>query len=68
VHYLLVASSLEVGGSDRGAAALASPQFVSHQYFAGAPAAVTNPTIYVGPGDVPFLFLAGSRTLKTKLR
>jgi acetyl esterase/lipase len=42
------------------ASALASPQFVSHQYFAGAPAGAANPMTYVGPGDVPFLFFHGS--------
>lgn len=42
------------------ASALASPQFVSHQYFADAPAGAANPMTYVSPGDVPFLFLHGN--------
>jgi fermentation-respiration switch protein FrsA (DUF1100 family) len=42
------------------ASALASPQFVGHQYFAGAPAGAANPMTLVAPGVVPFLFFHGS--------
>ena len=42
------------------AAALASPAFVSHQYFTGAAPGVADPLTYVGPGVVPFLFFHGS--------
>ena len=42
------------------ASALASPRFVSHQYFAGAPAGAADPMTLVGAGDVPFLFFHGS--------
>jgi acetyl esterase/lipase len=53
-------SRLGADFDEETAAALASPQFVSHQYFAGAPAEATNPMTYVGPSDVPFLFFHGS--------
>jgi acetyl esterase/lipase len=53
-------SRLGADFDDATAAALASPQFVGNQYFAGAPAGAANPMTLVGPGAVPFLFFHGS--------
>ena len=53
-------SRLGADFDEETAAALASPQFVSHQYFAGAPAGAADPMTYVSAGDVPFLFFHGS--------
>jgi acetyl esterase/lipase len=53
-------SRLGADFDEETAAALASPQFVSHQYFAGAPAGAANPMTLVGPSAVPFLFFHGS--------
>jgi fermentation-respiration switch protein FrsA (DUF1100 family) len=53
-------SRLGADFDEETASALASPQFVGHQYFAGAPAGAANPMTLVGPGAVPFLFFHGS--------